>query len=70
MLKRSLHLSYYCFIRKHQFLSAIFGTKFEGNDLNLRIKSVKLENNPFKIATAVNFKFKYLYRQYRVEIEL
>ena len=58
-------------IRKHQFLCAIFGTKFERNDLNLRIKSVKLKKNPFKIATGVNFKFKYLYRrQYRVEIEL
>ena len=32
-----------CFIGKHQFLCAIFGTKFEGNDLNLRIKSVKLK---------------------------
>ena len=33
-----------CFIRKHQFLCAIFGTKFEGKDLNLSIKSVKLKN--------------------------
>ena len=34
-----------CFIRKPQFLCVIFGTKFEGNDLNLRIKSVKLKNS-------------------------
>ena len=46
MLKRSLEFRREllpCFIRKHEFLCVIFGTKFEGNDLNFRIKSVKLQ---------------------------
>ena len=37
-----------CFIRKHKFLCAIFGTKFEGNDANLRIKSGKLKKFHFR----------------------
>ena len=32
-----------CSIRKHQFLCAICGNKFQGNDLNFKIKSVKLK---------------------------
>ena len=55
MPKRSFNVSYYyvLFVRIN-FYMEFLKLNFQGNDLNLRIKSLKLEKIPCKMATAVN----------------
>ena len=55
MPKRSFKVSYYyvLFVRIN-FYMEFLKLNFQGNDLNLRIKSLKLEKIPCKMATAVN----------------